>query len=607
MTRVVVVADSGPALASLTAAVGTVPGAYIVRHGSSAGRLDRLVAPLAPDLVADRRPARPRRTRSRASPRCARAAPDAKVVVLSSSPEAGWLADALRAKASAVLPGQPRAAHARRSCCARCSPSATPPSSTSCAARLVRAADRRGRRHEPAPDDRRRRPAVRLRAAPRAPRDRGAFDVLDGYAEGRAPCGDDRRGAPPRRRASSTRCASREATLARIGEVRAALPAAKIVAARRTRWSPAWLAEAAGAGADAAIAKTVPAGAVSARSCARSRPATCSTPSTAPRAPLRRGRAPAPAMLPRSPSASSRSCASSPPARRTAGSPRSSGSPSRRSSSTSRRSTGSSACPTGRRRATTPTSTGSSRPHPRNRRRRLSQHGCTNRTNMEGKHPHMINAFRARADELGTTRLAGRFRPDTNLAEGADRDRLVAQAVARAKAGDQEALRFLYVQLRRQRLRLRAQHRPRRLRGRGRHAARLREADDRSCRSTSSAPCRSPPGSSASRATSRSTTCASAARSPARRSASSTSASDHGDAQQTSIAPARGARDAARGAARGHRAAPPRRASPPARSPAGSARPSRRSTACTTAAAARSAPRWPSASARRRCASKVAA
>jgi DNA-binding NarL/FixJ family response regulator len=34
-----------------------------------------------------------------------RAAPDADVVVLSSSPGAGWLADALRAEASAVLPG----------------------------------------------------------------------------------------------------------------------------------------------------------------------------------------------------------------------------------------------------------------------------------------------------------------------------------------------------------------------------------------------------------------------------------------------------------------------------------------------------------------------
>ena len=58
----------------------------------------------------------------------------------------------------------------------------------------------------------------------------------------------------------------------------------------------------------------------------------------------------------------------------------------------------------------------------------------------------MINAFRARADELGTSRVAGRFRPNPNLAEGADRDRIVAQAVTRAKAGDSEAIRFLYMQ-----------------------------------------------------------------------------------------------------------------------------------------------------------------
>jgi len=69
-------------------------------------------------------------------------------------------------------------------------------------------------------------------------------------------------------------------------------------------------------------------------------------------------------------------------------------------------------------------------------------HPCTN---MEGK-TRMINAFRARADELGSTRLAGRFRPNNNLAEGAERERVVAQAVARAKEGDQEAVRFLYMQ-----------------------------------------------------------------------------------------------------------------------------------------------------------------
>ena len=51
MTRVVIVADSGAALASLTAAVATVPGAYIARYASSTCPLGRIVAPLAPDLV----------------------------------------------------------------------------------------------------------------------------------------------------------------------------------------------------------------------------------------------------------------------------------------------------------------------------------------------------------------------------------------------------------------------------------------------------------------------------------------------------------------------------------------------------------------------------
>jgi RNA polymerase sigma-70 factor, ECF subfamily len=66
------------------------------------------------------------------------------------------------------------------------------------------------------------------------------------------------------------------------------------------------------------------------------------------------------------------------------------------------------------------------------------------RTNTEGT--TMINAFRARADELGTTRAAGRFRANNQFADDDARDRLVTQAIARAKAGDREALRFLYVQ-----------------------------------------------------------------------------------------------------------------------------------------------------------------
>jgi DNA-binding NarL/FixJ family response regulator len=104
MTRVVVVADSGPVLANLTAAVGTVPGAYIVRHGSSAGPLDRLVAPLAPDLVVIGDLLVPERALARIA-EVRRAAPDAQVVICSRAPDADWLADALRAHAAAVLPG----------------------------------------------------------------------------------------------------------------------------------------------------------------------------------------------------------------------------------------------------------------------------------------------------------------------------------------------------------------------------------------------------------------------------------------------------------------------------------------------------------------------
>jgi DNA-binding NarL/FixJ family response regulator len=104
MIRVVVIADSGPVLASLTAAVVTVPGAYIVRHGSSLGPVDRLVAPLEPDLVVIGDLLAPADALARLG-EVRRAAPDARVVVISSSPEADWLADALRAEASAVLPG----------------------------------------------------------------------------------------------------------------------------------------------------------------------------------------------------------------------------------------------------------------------------------------------------------------------------------------------------------------------------------------------------------------------------------------------------------------------------------------------------------------------
>ena len=106
MTRVVVIADSGPTLRALTGAVMTVKGAEIVRYANNRTRLDRLLAATEPDLVVigDLRIARQALIRLA---EVRRATPAAKVVLLSSSAGATWLAEALRAEASAVLPGSP--------------------------------------------------------------------------------------------------------------------------------------------------------------------------------------------------------------------------------------------------------------------------------------------------------------------------------------------------------------------------------------------------------------------------------------------------------------------------------------------------------------------
>jgi DNA-binding NarL/FixJ family response regulator len=104
MTRVVVVADSGSTMAGLTVAVLALNGAHIVGHGNTRTSLDRMVGALCPDLVVVGDLHTPGDALMRLA-EIRRAAPAAKIVVLSDRPEAGWLADALRAHASAVLPG----------------------------------------------------------------------------------------------------------------------------------------------------------------------------------------------------------------------------------------------------------------------------------------------------------------------------------------------------------------------------------------------------------------------------------------------------------------------------------------------------------------------
>jgi DNA-binding NarL/FixJ family response regulator len=104
VTRVVIVADSGATMSALTAAVTAVRGAHIVRYGNSRTRLERLLGPVAPDLVV----VGDMRTAASALVRLAEiaaTAPAAKVVLLGDGPEVRWLPDALRARAAAVLPG----------------------------------------------------------------------------------------------------------------------------------------------------------------------------------------------------------------------------------------------------------------------------------------------------------------------------------------------------------------------------------------------------------------------------------------------------------------------------------------------------------------------
>ena len=104
MTSVLVIADSGRALADLTAAVQTVSGTYIARHASGSKSLDRIVSVLSPDVVVIGELAAGQDALDRLA-EIRRSAPAAKVVLLSSRSDADWLADALRAHASAVLPG----------------------------------------------------------------------------------------------------------------------------------------------------------------------------------------------------------------------------------------------------------------------------------------------------------------------------------------------------------------------------------------------------------------------------------------------------------------------------------------------------------------------
>jgi DNA-binding NarL/FixJ family response regulator len=104
MTRALVVADSGPAMASLTGALRRMPDLEIARYASGGSSIAAIVRATGPDLVLiDELHWREHALARIAEAR--RVAPAAAVVVLAAEPDAGWLADALRAGAAAVVPG----------------------------------------------------------------------------------------------------------------------------------------------------------------------------------------------------------------------------------------------------------------------------------------------------------------------------------------------------------------------------------------------------------------------------------------------------------------------------------------------------------------------
>jgi DNA-binding NarL/FixJ family response regulator len=106
MTSVVVIADSGAEMARLTAHVHAARGMTLVRHASGRASVSRIVADHTPTLVLLGEMS-PRRLVLERLAEIRSASPASKVVVVASEADARWLAAALGAGASAVVPGGP--------------------------------------------------------------------------------------------------------------------------------------------------------------------------------------------------------------------------------------------------------------------------------------------------------------------------------------------------------------------------------------------------------------------------------------------------------------------------------------------------------------------
>jgi DNA-binding NarL/FixJ family response regulator len=100
---VAMVADSGPALEAMTRSLESLPGVDIVRHLHGHARVGAGLKRCAPDLVLLDEMDWPRLALQRLHEIHA-LLPSTRIVVRAARPDCDWVADALRAGASAVVP-----------------------------------------------------------------------------------------------------------------------------------------------------------------------------------------------------------------------------------------------------------------------------------------------------------------------------------------------------------------------------------------------------------------------------------------------------------------------------------------------------------------------
>ena len=103
MITVALISDSGSAMEAMTRSVSTLTNVTIVRHCHGHATVAHALTRLAPDLVLVDEMGWPRLALQRIIEIRA-TLPEARVVVRAAQPDAGWLADTLRAGASAVVP-----------------------------------------------------------------------------------------------------------------------------------------------------------------------------------------------------------------------------------------------------------------------------------------------------------------------------------------------------------------------------------------------------------------------------------------------------------------------------------------------------------------------